>query len=311
MHQSVTHVKLVVMDQHQDKDHVYHVLLVKPCQGLVQVNVKNVQVDKHRELQVNHRVGIVLLAHIHQVKDDPIAYCVHWDEVNHVFDCSITRPVSRKDIMVWCQWIGNGSSECIECSTGSVASVQGLTGCSLCLPGFQMSSTGQPACTPCDSGYYTAGYGTIQCSQCDEGRYSEKINEIGAQACSLCDFGTYIDVKGQSKCTSCASGRSSSALGAQICGECQSGYFQGSTGQSFCNQCDVGKYASTTGRTECLPCAAGTYSYQNGTLTCTPVTIITPQWMICCCCSVPLLSLAPILVVSNWAGSSRHPNYIM
>ena len=170
-----------------------------------------------------------------------------------------------------------GNTECIWCSDGKRAEVEGQTSaCTTCPKGYYCPSgyyipcpkgyannlTGQSKCTKCIKatsstiGTYASSTASVSCLTCDNGQYAKTA---GASGCSNCAKGYYC-VNGYY--TPCPLGTSTDDnTGASVCTSCKKststipGTVATSTASVTCLACGDGKYSNMAGRTSsCLNC---------------------------------------------------------
>jgi hypothetical protein len=167
-----------------------------------------------------------------------------------------------------------GSSNPVQCPTGTFASSTGMSACVACNMAIS-----------CPMGQYLGSYCTRQsdnlCLECPINFYCVG----GSNMPQFCSQGTHAPVSGMSECASCTSSAqcdpgtyyasSCPTFSTQkICAKCKVGsYCQGGFNPPI--MCSPGSYAPTSGLSKCTSCSTSTYSVIFGASACTQCALTT------------------------------------
>ena len=143
-----------------------------------------------------------------------------------------------------------GSDKCIQCVLGQVSDHQGGN------DENANSYQGATQCVGCTAGKYAGLEGMYECDDCEPGTATDKD---GASRCNACLSGTFSD-KGATTCTGCAAGYYAEGEQTSACTQCDKGRSSGE-GKAECDKCDPGKF-SDFGQAVCDECVPGRYSEQ-------------------------------------------------
>lgn len=129
-----------------------------------------------------------------------------------------------------------------------------------CAFGFSTLRLGQStsACQQCTTGTFNDILDAEACSKCTAGKYSSAFGATGTETCLTCPSSTF-SLEGQPQCDLCPGNSTSPAnSGVNTACQCNPGFF-GANGQT-CQTCAAGTWKSLWGPSACIDCVTDTYS---------------------------------------------------
>lgn len=160
----------------------------------------------------------------------------------------------------WTLIHSNGSTECVQCHSGTYSSILGAENIE--------------DCTPCPKGTYSILPSQLysnSCIPCPKGTWNSELGSNSLESCNFCPSGTYNEFNGSESiddCIKCPSGTYNSLVRStsiEDCTNCPAGYFNpnnGSTNIDSCEICPAQTYSSS-GSSECMLCPKGFFTDPN------------------------------------------------